>query len=75
MDTQTKQILDWLESGRSITPLDALRLCGCFRLSARIYDLRKMGVEIDAGKKYITAANGTRKKVAEYSLKKTEVNK
>jgi len=29
-----------------ITSIVALRLCGCFRLAARIYELRKMGFHI-----------------------------
>lgn len=30
----------------SITPMEALRLFGCYRLGARIYDLRKSGMKI-----------------------------
>ncbi len=46
--TQTMQIRQHLESGRAITPLDALNLYGCFRLGARIWDLRhKHNLEID----------------------------
>ena len=39
-ETQKRQILEWLESGHSITPADARRLFNCDRLSARIWDLR-----------------------------------
>lgn len=39
--TQTQTIHDYLKSGRSITPIDALNLFGCFRLGARIYDIEK----------------------------------
>lgn len=73
MDTQAKQILDYLESGHSITPLDALRLFGCFRLSARIYELRAIGVEIDTGKKTVVGKDGKKKVVAEYSLKEKKI--
>lgn len=45
--TQMKQIRKHLESGKSITPLEALRLYGCFRLGARIYDLRAEGMTIE----------------------------
>lgn len=38
--SQTKQILEHLKSGRTISPLEALELYGCFRLGARIYELR-----------------------------------
>jgi len=45
--SQNERIKQHLEMGRSITPLAALRLYGCLRLGARIYDLkRKRGMEI-----------------------------
>jgi hypothetical protein len=39
--TQAKVILDHLLSGRPLTALDALNEYGCFRLAARIHELRK----------------------------------
>lgn len=55
--SQADAILAHLEKGEGITPMDALNLCGCFRLSARIADLRKRGydivstkVKVDGGK-------------------------
>jgi len=44
--TQTEQIKNYLEQGDSITPLKALNLFGCFRLGARIYDLKQSGMKI-----------------------------
>ena len=44
--TQNQQILKHLQDGNSITPMDALTLFGCFRLSARILDLRDQGHQI-----------------------------
>ena len=41
--TQNDAIREHLMSGKSITPLDALRDYGCFRLAARIDQLRKQG--------------------------------
>lgn len=38
--SQCKKILDALQSGAKLTPLDILRLCGSMRASARIFDLR-----------------------------------
>lgn len=38
--TQTIQIRQHLESGKGITPIEALNLYGCFRLGARIWELR-----------------------------------
>lgn len=45
--SQAQQILDHMERGEAITPLDALRLYGCFRLAARVADLRDSGHTID----------------------------
>lgn len=42
----TQKIREWLEAGRSITPLQALNKWGCMRLGARINDLRNEGWEI-----------------------------
>jgi|HubBroStandDraft_4_1064222.scaffolds.fasta_scaffold81941_5 hypothetical protein len=38
--THNGQILELLKRGESITPIDALQMFGCFRLGARIFDLR-----------------------------------
>ena len=61
--SQNKGILAYLQSGKSITPIEALKEFGCFRLSARIFDLRAMGHNIKT--KSITI-NG--KTVAQYSM-------
>lgn len=39
-DTQRNIIRNYLLEGKSITPIEALNLCGCFRLSAVIHTLR-----------------------------------
>ena len=39
-------ILRHLKSGRSLTPLEALRLYGTLRLGARVYELRQAGYRI-----------------------------
>jgi hypothetical protein len=39
--TQAKAILDHLLTGKPLTALDALNQYGCFRLAARIHELRK----------------------------------
>jgi hypothetical protein len=46
-ESQSKMIKEYLLSGGSISPLDALKMFGCFRLGARIWDLRhKEGMDI-----------------------------
>ena len=61
--TQRNDILGYLKTGRTLTPLEALNRFGCFRLGARIYDLKKEGHKIRSKQ---VAFNG--KHVAEYSL-------
>jgi len=41
--TQKEQIIRHLKLYQQITPMDALNDYGCFRLAARVYDLRKDG--------------------------------
>ena len=41
-----EEVLKYLQSGKKLTPLDALNLFGCFRLGARICELRQNGYEI-----------------------------
>lgn len=44
--TQANNILQHMKAAGSITALDALSLYGCFRLAARIKDLRDAGHNI-----------------------------
>ena len=46
--TQSDQILAHLLQGKTITPIEALDRFGCFRLGARIYDLKRRGFVISA---------------------------
>ena len=62
--TQANKILFHLKKGYSITPLEALKKFGSFRLGARIYELKKRGYLIQ--KKMIITNN--KKYIAEYRL-------
>ena len=63
--SQRKMIKEYLLSGGSISPLDALKRFGCFRLGARIWDLRhKEGMDI----KKETLVLDNNKRVAVYTL-------
>jgi rare lipoprotein A len=44
--TQNQQIADYLKKGKAITPIQALNKFNCFRLAARISDLRNDGMKI-----------------------------
>lgn len=62
--TQSDMIINALLAGETLTPLDALKRFGCFRLGARVYDLRRDGYSIE--KTLIDVGNG--KHVASYKL-------
>ncbi|MGI9138569.1 MAG: helix-turn-helix domain-containing protein [Sediminibacterium sp.] len=63
--SQNQQIANYLNKGKKLTPLQALEKFGCFRLAARIADLRNNGMNITT--KTIKLENN--KIVAQYSLK------
>src|SRR5690242_4321725 len=62
--SQNENILGWLKAGHTLTPIDALECFGCFRLAARVKDLRDDGYDIQTDSLELT--NG--KKVARYWL-------
>lgn len=62
--SQCTLIEQHLRSGKTITPIEALDLYGCFRLGARIWDLKDQGLDIAT-----EIVNNGRKRYARYSLK------
>ncbi len=62
--TQAGRILRFLQEGHRLTPLDALELFGCFRLAARVHELRREGWAI--AERTVETASG--KRIAEYSI-------
>ena len=67
-ESQNKQIKAWLESGKSLTPLDAINLFNSLRLGARVFDLKNdYGMNI---KTEMVEENG--KRFARYSLAREE---
>ena len=66
--SQTINILTHMQKGLYITPLQALRLYGCLRLSARIGQLREAGYPVKSERHQIKGPKGKRASVARYSL-------
>lgn len=66
--SQNACIAIWLKQGHTITPLEALHKFGCFRLGARIADLRKAGYNIETK---MVEENG--KRFAQYRLNPIDV--
>jgi hypothetical protein len=69
MESQNAKIKAYLESGKSITPLEALYLYHCWALSSRMSDLKKQGLKFKSELIEIVS-DGKKKKVAKYSLVK-----
>ena len=65
---QNAKIIGHLNSGRSLTSIEALNLYGCFRLAARIHDLRGKGFEIDCDE--VETKSG--KRIASYRIKNAQ---
>ena len=64
-DSQNALIKGWLLNGYSITQMQALNMFGCFRLSARIANLRDEGMPVVTDMVTIND-----KRVARYYLEK-----
>mgnify|MGYP005993141607 CR=1 FL=1 len=61
--SQNDGIINYLKQGKKLTPIKALNKFGCFRLSARIFDLKQMGYNIEC-----TNVSKNGKHFAEYKL-------
>lgn len=62
--SQNEQILDALKRG-PLTPLDALERFGCFRLAARVGELREQGHSIAVERLKLP----TGKRIAQYRMR------
>ena len=62
--SQTNAILEYLSKGKTITPLEALDKFSCFRLGARIYDLKQQGYEFNT----VMVKSPSGSCIAQYSL-------
>ena len=58
--SQASKILDYMLRGHRITPIQALDKFNCFRLGARIADLKKKGWPIQS--EFVTVPSGKRVK-------------
>jgi len=67
--SQKENVLEYLQRGNKITPLEALYQFGSFRLSAIIFDLRQEGFNIITHNKTVDG-----KTFAEYELVKGQNN-
>jgi len=70
---QDLAVLQWLKENITINPMQALNELGCYRLSARIHQLRRQGYQISTKR---INKNGRFGKIsfAEYRLENKEVS-
>lgn len=66
--TQNEELYEYLKTHDSITPLQALYRLGIYRLSARISNLKDMGINIKTERLKVKARNGRIAYVGKYSL-------
>jgi hypothetical protein len=70
--SQKAEILAHLKLGKSLTPLEALRMFGCLRLAARISEIRDIGLNegftVKTESYMVRDRNGDAKPVARYVL-------
>lgn len=64
--SQCARILAYLKDGNSLTPTEALRMFGCFRLGARVFDLKEQGYPILSERITVPTADGGSARVARY---------
>ena len=65
--TQCEMIEEYLDTYGEITPLEAMRDLGIYRLASRISDMKKRGHKIKSEMVSVATRNGGRTHVARYS--------
>jgi len=68
--TQTDAVLDYLKTVGPITQKEAIDAIGCYRLGARVWDLKQRGHAIRTEFVRVPTRYGKAAKVARYSLDK-----
>jgi hypothetical protein len=66
--TQNERLLVHLNTGASITPMEAWRELGIYRLGARVFDLRKQGNKVEKKTAVVMNRFGEECHVAKYRL-------
>lgn len=66
--SQADLVLGYIKAYGSITPLEAIRDLGVYRLSARIADLKKRGYAFQTKTERVKNRRGTTSPIARYSL-------
>ena len=67
--TQRELILDYIDEYGSITPLEAMRDLGVYRLASRISEMRKIGYPIESEFEAVKTRRGTTSRIKRYSMR------
>ena len=70
---QAKRVLDYLESGNTITTLNAFNELGITRLAARIYELKEEGHDVKSKRIKVTNRYDEQCSVSEYYMESDNV--
>ena len=65
---QTQEILDYILNKGSITTKQATEEIGCYRLSARIYEIRALGIDVQKEMIRVLNRKGETCRVARYTI-------
>lgn len=65
--TQCQKVYSYMKENGEITQRDAIRF-GCYRLGARIFNLKERGVPIQSFRRTVINADGTKTSIAVYKL-------
>jgi len=71
--TQAERVLDYLESGNTITTLNAFNELGITRLAARIYELKEEGHDVKSKRIKVTNRYDEQCSVSEYYMESDNV--
>lgn len=74
MKRQTRQVLEHLQTGKTITQAEAIKLFNCWRLAPRISELREYGYKIATFREPVQTDDGEKRYYARYALMKQEGN-
>lgn len=69
--TQCQLILEYIDEFGSITPLEAIRDLGVYRLASRISEMKKKGIPIQSEWEAVQTRRGTKSRIKRYSLERS----
>jgi hypothetical protein len=72
--TQNQRIIDYINRYGSITPLEAMRDLGIYRLASRISDLKSRGYAVTSRFVPVATRDGGKTRIKEYSLQEVNGN-